>query len=55
MKKCKESILKLLLQCLNSAPPNLAHYLLGFNLDNIQKTCFENAGKISQCIQFNLN
>ncbi|VVC40662.1 Armadillo-like helical,Nucleoporin Nup186/Nup192/Nup205 [Cinara cedri] len=44
VKKCKESILKLLLQCLNSAPPNLAHYLLGFNLDNVPKTCFENAG-----------
>ncbi|XP_026804036.1 nuclear pore complex protein Nup205 [Rhopalosiphum maidis] len=44
VKKCKESILKLLLQCLNSSPPNLAHYLLGFNLDNVQKTCFENAG-----------
>jgi len=45
VQKCKESILKLLLQCLKSAPPNLAHYLLGFNLDNVQKTCFENAGK----------
>ncbi|XP_050438830.1 nuclear pore complex protein Nup205 [Adelges cooleyi] len=44
VKKCKESILKLLLQCMNSSPPNLAHYLLGFNLENVQKTCFENAG-----------
>ncbi|XP_050530233.1 nuclear pore complex protein Nup205 isoform X2 [Daktulosphaira vitifoliae] len=44
MKKCKESILKLLLQCMNSSPPNLAHYLLGFNLENIHKTCIENAG-----------
>jgi len=46
VKKCKESILKLLLQCLNSSPPNLAHYLLGFKLDNVQKTCFENAGML---------
>lgn len=32
---------------MNSAPPNLAHYLLGFNLDNVPRTCFENAGKLN--------
>ncbi|KAL4083012.1 hypothetical protein QTP88_028342 [Uroleucon formosanum] len=44
VKKSKESILKLLLQCSNFSSPNLTYYLLGFNLDNVQKTCFENAG-----------
>ncbi|XP_046658392.1 LOW QUALITY PROTEIN: nuclear pore complex protein Nup205-like [Homalodisca vitripennis] len=31
--KTKEAILKLLLQCLGHTPPNLAHYLLGFELE----------------------
>jgi len=46
VKKSKETIIKLLLQCSNFSPPNLAYYLLGFNLDNVQNTCFENAGML---------
>lgn len=43
----KEAILKLLQQCLNHAPPNLAHYLLGFDISkNIEKTSFQQAGML---------
>ncbi|XP_054275578.1 nuclear pore complex protein Nup205-like [Macrosteles quadrilineatus] len=45
--KTKEAILKLLLQCLNHTPPNLAHYLLGFDLDkDISHTNFQQPGML---------
>lgn len=43
--KTKEGIFKLLLQCLNHTPPNLSHYLLGFDLNkDIKKTTFQQPG-----------
>jgi nuclear pore complex protein Nup205 len=45
--KTKEAILKLLLQCLHHTPPNLAHYLLGFDLDkDISHTNFQQPGNV---------
>ncbi|XP_075229968.1 nuclear pore complex protein Nup205 isoform X2 [Lycorma delicatula] len=43
--RTKESICKLLLQCLNHAQPNLAHYLLGFELNkDVKHTIFQQPG-----------
>jgi nuclear pore complex protein Nup205 len=44
--KTKEAILKLLQQCLGHASPNLAHYLLGFDINkDIKKSTFQQAGE----------
>lgn len=45
MLQTKESIINLLQTCLNSPPPNLSHYLLGFDLSkDITKTAFHQPG-----------
>lgn len=43
--KTKEAILKLMQTCLNQAPPNISHYLLGFQrTKDISKTVFQQPG-----------
>lgn len=43
--KTKEAILKLMQSCLNQAPPNISHYLLGFQrTKDISKTVFQQPG-----------
>lgn len=43
--KTKEAILKLMQLCLNQAPPNISHYLLGFQrTKDISKTVFQQPG-----------
>lgn len=43
--KTKEAILKLMQSCLNQAPPNISHYLLGFQrAKDISKTVFQQPG-----------
>jgi nuclear pore complex protein Nup205 len=43
--KTKMAICQLLLQCLNQAVPNVAHYLFGFDLNKeIKKTVFQQPG-----------
>ena len=45
--KTKEAILKLLQQCLGNPPPNLSHYLFGFDINkDIRKSTFQQAGEL---------